>query len=281
MAPPDPDRFIHLLHGLMRPLVRLLIARGVTAPAFYRVLKRVYVQEAHAAFRIDAEPPTDSRIALLTGVHRRDVRKILEAGDDGWEDARRKSAAFATVLGRWLSRPDLTGPDGAPLPLSRSGAEGRDFDSLVREVSTDIRPRTVLDELLRQGLVRVGEDGLLRVAAAPVAGPGSDEDRLVFFAANLGDHLAAAAENLLAETPPHFERSVFYTRLSAASVDRIEGQARAQGQALLEEINRAGGAAQEADRGATDNAARFRLGIFFYRQPGPGPAGADDDDNGG
>jgi hypothetical protein len=262
----------------MRPLVRLLIARGVTAPAFYRLLKRVYVQVAHESFRIGSEPPTDSRVALLTGVHRRDVRKILEAGDDGWEEARRKSAAFATVLGRWLARPDLQGPDGAPLPLPRSGAEGRDFDSLVREVSTDIRPRTVLDELLRQGLVTAGEDGLLRVSAAPVAGPGSDEDRLVFFAANVGDHLAAAAGNLLSDTPPFFERSVFYTRLSEPSVDRIEAGARARAQALLEEINRDAGAAQAADRDVADNAARFRIGIYFYRESGSAPD-RDDDDN--
>jgi hypothetical protein len=265
----------------MRPLVRTLIARGVTAPAFYRLLKRVYVEVAHDAFRIDDEPPTDSRIALLTGVHRRDVRAILEAGDEGWEAARRKTATFATVLGRWLARPDLAGEDGHPLPLPRSGAAGRDFDSLVREVSTDIRPRTVLDELVRQGLVTEGEDGLLRVAETPAAGPGSDADRLVFFAANVGDHLAAASENLLSDAPPFYERAVFYTRLTDASLDRIEAEARSRAQALLEEINRESAALQAADRAAPDNTARYRLGVYFYREPGSVRTPGNDEDDGG
>lgn len=284
MTAGDPDPLMRVLRGLVRPLVRTLIARGVTAPAFYRLLKQVYVEVAHEEFRLDGKPPTDSRITLLTGVHRRDVRDILNDADGAWEAARSKAAAFATVLGQWLARPELRDGSGRPMALPRSGAEGRDFESLVRSVNTDIRPRTVLDELLRQRLVEEGEDGLLRVAQDAIAGPGAAEDKLVFFAANVGDHLAAASENLLSETPPFFERAVFYTRLTDASLDRIEAAARGRAQEMLEEINRDAAAAQASDRAAGDNTGRFRLGVYFYRAAGSGtpddatrPSGAPDD----
>ncbi|MEL6204443.1 MAG: DUF6502 family protein, partial [Pseudomonadota bacterium] len=93
MPEPTPDPLLRVLRGLVRPLVRTLISRGVTAPAFYRLLKQVYVEVAHEEFRIDDAPPTDSRITLLTGVHRRDVRAILEA-EDRREESRLSPCLF-------------------------------------------------------------------------------------------------------------------------------------------------------------------------------------------
>ncbi|MEM8824288.1 MAG: DUF6502 family protein [Pseudomonadota bacterium] len=256
MATDDSDRFLRVLRGLIRPLVRILIVRGVTAPAFYRLLKSVYVEVADQSFRLDTDAPTDSRISLLTGVHRRDVKALRLAGDDGWEAARAKSAIFATVLSRWRTA-------GAE-PLDRAA-----FDALVAQVSTDVRPRTILDELLRQGLV-VARDDELALTADAIAGPASEDHRLVFFAANLGDHLAAAAENLLADEPPFFERAVFYTRLTPDAVDALEARARELGQDLLVTLDAESRAAQDAGRTDPANSERYRFGLYFYRE------GADD-----
>lgn len=266
METSDSSVLMRVLKGLVRPLVRTLISRGVTAPAFYRLLKSVYVEVAYNDFRIEDTPPTDSRVSILTGVHRRDVRAILSDPDDAWESSRTKVAVFATVMGQWISRPAFLMPDGQPRPLPRSGDEGVDFDALVQSVSRDIRPRTVLDELLRQGLVEEGADGLLRIVEGAVVGSASDEHKIIFFAANVGDHLAAASENLLSADPPFLERAVFYNRLSAASVDAIEEKARVLSQATLEELNAEGSIRQQADRGTPDSDERFRFGMYFYRE---------------
>lgn len=266
MATSDSPVFLRVLKGLIRPLVRTLISRGVTAPAFYRLLKSVYVEVAHSDFRIDDAPPTDSRVSLLTGVHRRDVRAILSDPDDAWEASRAKVAIFATVIGQWMSRPEFLAPDGRPLPLPRSGGDGADFETLVQSVSRDIRPRTILDELLRQGLVEEVEGGLLQIVEGAVLGPASDEHKVVFFAANVGDHLAAAAENLMDADPPFLERAVFYNRLTGASIDAIEAKARTLSQSVLEDLNAEGSTRQQADRTETGNVERFRFGVYFYRE---------------
>ncbi|MEM6421722.1 MAG: DUF6502 family protein, partial [Pseudomonadota bacterium] len=70
------DAMMRVLSGMLRPLVRILIARGVTLPALIRLLKSVYVGVAEEDFRIDGKPVTDSRVSVITGVHRRDVRAI-------------------------------------------------------------------------------------------------------------------------------------------------------------------------------------------------------------
>ena len=251
-----------------------MIARGLTAPVVYGLLKRVYVEVAESHFALDDKPLTDSRIAMLTGVHRKDIRTIRAETDDGTADARRKSALLATVIGQWMTHPDFTDDAGAPRPLPRT-EDG--FDALVRTVSKDVRPRTVLDELSRAGLVSDGDDGLLILKPEAIVGTGRSADREAFFAANVGDHLAAATENLLAETPAFFERAVFYNQLTPNAVDEIEAVARRDGQALLEALSKQSSDARRATPDDDGPRQRYRMGIYFYRENSDSASREDDE----
>ena len=271
--PDASSAFLRVLRGLFRPLVRTMIARGLTAPVVYSLLKRVYVEVAETHFALDDKPLTDSRIAMLTGVHRKDIRTIRGETDDGVGQARRKSALLATVIAQWMTNPDFVDADGAPRPLPRS-EDG--FDALVRIVSKDVRPRTVLDELTRAGLVSDTADGLLALKAEAVVGTGSTADREAFFAANVGDHLAAASENLLAEKPPFFERAVFYNQMTPDAVDQIEAVARREAQALLEALSQQSSDLHRAEKTADGPRQRYRMGVYFYREDADTPAETED-----
>lgn len=242
-----------------------MIARGLTAPVIYALLKRVYVEVAQESFGLDGTPPTDSRIALLTGVHRKDIRTIRAETDDGAAEARRKSALLATVIGQWMSHPHFTDAKGAPLTLPRASDDAPSFETLVQSVSKDVRPRTVLDELERGGLVTARDD-LLHLNTDTIVGSATSSEKEAFFGANVGDHLAAATENLLSDNPPFFERSVFYNQMTPEAVDEIEAQARAGSQALLETLNRQSSTAHRRDKDAKGPRQRYRLGIYFYRE---------------
>ena len=269
------DAFLRVLRGLFRPLVRTMIARGLTAPVIYSLLKRVYVEVAEESFRLDDKPLTDSRIALLTGVHRKDIR-TFRTEDDDTRQARRKSALLATVIGQWTSAPDFS-VGATPLLLPRQSDDGPDFETLVRSVSRDVRPRTVLDELLHAGLVAETADGLLQLQPEAVVGTGDTEGKEAFFAANVGDHLAAATENLLADTPPYFERAVFYNQLPPDAVDEIEMAARTKAQALLEDLNRQSSTLHRVQTAADGPRQRYRLGIYFYREDAADAAAETDE----
>ncbi|MEM8818917.1 MAG: DUF6502 family protein, partial [Pseudomonadota bacterium] len=150
--------FASVLKTVLRPLVRVLIARGVTAPALYRVLKGVYVEVAEQDFALDGLRPTDTRINLLTGVHRKDIRAMRDADDSEAAARGARANIMASLIGRWLADPDLTDDRGRPIPLPRQPQEnGPSFEALARAVSTDMRPRTLLDELLAQGLVTLDD----------------------------------------------------------------------------------------------------------------------------
>ena len=249
-----------------------MIARGLTAPVVYSLLKRVYVEVAETHFALDDKPLTDSRIAMLTGVHRKDIRTIRGETDDGAGEARRKSALLATVIGQWMTNPDFLDAKGDPRPLPRSETG---FDALVRAVSKDVRPRTVLDELTRAGLVTDAGDGTLHLRADAVVGTSSTAEREAFFAANVGDHLAAATENLLSDVPPFFERAVFYNQMPQEAVDEIEETARQEAQALLEALSRKSSALHREHDGDGPR-QRYRMGIYFFREDADGAPKPDE-----
>ncbi|MEM1274742.1 MAG: DUF6502 family protein [Pseudomonadota bacterium] len=261
--------FARVLDSLLRPLVRALIAQGVTAPALYVRLKRLYVEVAEESFQIGGERQTDSRISMLTGVHRRDVREFRGADMASRTEAREKVTSLASVIGRWLADPKTSDAAGNPKPLPRSGSDPFSFESLVRLVSTDIRPKTVLDELERQGMVEVA-DGAVHLKTDAFIGPNNLDQKTHFFAENVGDHISAAVENLLAEEdPPFLERAVFYNRLTPASVDDLQAQAERLGTDVLIELNKMAHDRQAQDVSAEDGIERFRFGVFFYKEAEP------------
>lgn len=258
----------------LRPLVRLMIAVGIPFPAAADLLKRLYVDSAAQDFPLDGKTVTQSRVTLLTGVHRKDVRRLLEAERDPG-DKRTAVPLGALIVGRWLGDPRYRTEDGRPRPLPRIAPAGPDatagFDTLVASVSTDLRPRAVLDEWLRQGLVTIDPADRVVLDATAFTPSRHFGEQAAFLGWNLGDHAGAAVHNLLADGPPLFERAVFYDGLSPAALDRLEALARREADALLIRLNQEARRLVEIDAGRPVATGRMRLGAYFFREPGVQP----------
>lgn len=246
---------------MLRPLAQLMIARGVTLPALVGAMKEIFVDVAVQRFSLDGRPPSDSRISLLTGVHRKDVRAIRAQSRPLSQP--RGSGLPATVIGRWLARPDLLDDVGRPRPLPRP-----EFDALVASVSKDVRPRTVLDELLRLGLVESAEGDAVRLLTDAFVPARDGEELLGFLQQNLHDHLAAATANILAPpgAPRMLERAVYYNNLRPADVERLEAEARTLALAALRHLNGLAVEMQVAARDSSGPRERFRFGVYFFRE---------------
>jgi len=260
------DAIIRVLKGLLRPLVRALIAQGVTAPVFYRLVKQAYVDVAETELDDGINPVTDSRISVATGVHRRDVKAMRQQDQTEEAATRAKISTLSLVVGRWMATDEYLDKDGNPAALARFGTDTPSFERLVQSISRDIRPRTVLDELTRQKLASLDAFDQVILRTEAFVGPADQETRIHFFSSNVGDHLAAAAENLVAEDPPFLERAVFYNRLNPGSVDDIESMARELSNDALRRVNKEASEHQSQDRDDEKAIERFRFGMFFYRE---------------
>jgi len=263
----NADVLLRACKRILRPLIKAMIAHGITLPAVLSVLKQVYVEVAVDSFGLDGKPITDSRVSMLTGVHRKDVRTVRERGVPA--TAPPGLSVGATVVGRWLGDPRFVDAAGKPRALARAGGSAS-FNALVAEASVDIRPRTVLDELLSQGLVAFDEAADRVTLLVDAFVPRNDSPAIFdFFESNLHDHAAAATDNLLAASgkAPYLERAVYYNGLRPVSVDALEGAARQLAANALAELNAQALTLQAGDRDDAGAAERFRFGVYFYRAP--------------
>ncbi|MGO8911954.1 MAG: DUF6502 family protein, partial [Bradyrhizobium sp.] len=154
--PPIAAANLHApLARLLRPLVRLCIRGGMTFPALAQLLRELFVNVAEHDFALEGKEQTDSRVSLLTGIHRKEVAKLRGAGAPVHEAPATLSRTSA-IIARWLAAPEFTDSKGHPLPLPRTAnGDSPSFESLVTSITKDVRPRAVLDEWLDRKLVAV------------------------------------------------------------------------------------------------------------------------------
>ena len=250
------------LKKVLSSLVRLVVRYGVTYPEFLELLKKVYVDEVRQDLQRKGDKVTLSRISVVSGVHRKDVKRLLEdAPDESYVPE--KSSLTSRLISLWVGDSRFLDEQGEPRLLPRQG--DLSFESLVREVSVDIRPRTVFDEWLDRGLLteQAGQCQLNLNALFP-----SDDlaTKVSFFARNTSDHIAACEHNLRGEQPPLPERSVFYNRLSCESVSALQDTAAHESQALLVKLNKQAQQLAREDDGKAEADHRFILGVYFYRE---------------
>jgi len=265
----NPDPFRRALARVLRPLVLAMIARGIGFPVLTELLKRLYVEVAERRFGLAWRRMTDSRISLLTGLQRKDVRAQRAAlMFDGGSDGAGGAGPLPRIIARWQAGPPFADKRGRPRALPRADDVGPSFESLAASVSRDLHPRTMLDELVRLDLIRLDTDTDEVSLLAPAFLPGRDEAALAeYFGANLGDHASAAVENILVapEPGPFFERAVHYNQLTPEALDELEVLARDLQGKVFATLNRRALELQGRDDGVPSAAGRFRCGAFIYR----------------
>jgi hypothetical protein len=249
---------------VLEPLSRLLLDHGVGLPIMVERLKSAYVRVADAQFGDRAGGLSDSRVSVLTGVHRKDVRRLRRALPADGSPPRTVSVGGQIIV-KWTGRPEYLDARKRPLPLPRLRRDGRarSFEALAESVSKDVGPRAILDELVRLGVVSIDADDCVRLNRGAFVPQEGFQEKAYYLAKNIHDHLAAAAHNLRGDSPPHLERSVHYVRLSEASVEHLRRLAERAGMRTLSEMNRTAQALKTRDtRGRGDK--RMTFGVYFY-----------------
>ncbi|MBX2848391.1 MAG: hypothetical protein KTR16_08725 [Acidiferrobacterales bacterium] len=251
------------LNKVLTPLVRLIMRQGITFPELSEWLKQAYVKEAQKALEEQGEKVTLSRISLASGVHRKDVKRLLEASPEPQANKIEKVSLTSRLISLWVGDSTFLDEQGEPLTLPRTGKPS--FESLVQSISSDIRPRAILDDLMQRGIVKGNEQGYQLVLEALF--PSDDlATKLAFFGRNTADHIAACEHNLRGKTPPFPERSVFYNQLSASSVAQLRSLADKESKALLVLLNqRAQELAKQDDLDSHKVSHRFLLGTYYYQ----------------
>jgi len=260
---------IGAVRSILRPLVRQLIAHGLTFPAFNRLAKEVYIEVGTRHFALSFKKQTDSRVALVTGITRKEIGQIRRGQSRPFLEAVHLDYGLATrVIGRWVTESSYLESDGTPrlLPYEADTGVGS-FVGLVDEVGGDIPPRAVLDELLRVGAVALTPDGeveLLERAYIPARGT---EEKLAILGSDATELIGAITHNIDHPSEEAFlQRKVYYDHIGADALQELRQKVRAAGAAFVQEINRLL-ATYDLDRNPKapgGNRKRAVVGVYYF-----------------
>lgn len=239
MAQTIKDHLKGALSLMLKPLVRLLIAQGVTHAEFAETAKEVYVETALRDFEV-AGKINKSRVAILTGLTRKEVKNVVDrALESGQQD--RTYSRPERVLTGWYSDPNYSGPYGIPLELVYEAPEASDpsFANLVRAYSGDMAPRQMLTELLRSGSV-IEIDGRYKAVRRNYVHE-KLSPKLIRRLGEIGYRVfSTAAKNIDKQTDGsgYFDRQVFADEGCTDNViELFDEYIKVKGQELLEEVD--------------------------------------------
>jgi len=254
---------------LLRPMVRILLRNGVSYNTFADFAKWVYVDVAGKEFNIDGRKQTTSRMSVITGLSRKEVKRVRQLPrPDDRETAERYNRA-ARVIAAWRRNKNYLDSEGQPAPLPLGGS-GVSFTELVKRFSGDVPVRATLDELIRVGAVKRLEDGKICLLTRTYVPAHSDADKLHILGTDVALLISTIDHNLNPGTVgPFFQRKVAYDNLPDEVLPEFRKHSAKKAQLYLENLDRWLSKHDRDDTPLVKGGGRNQagIGIYYFEEP--------------
>ncbi len=260
------EQVLQSTHQWLKPLVHVLLSCGVTWREFSELAKTTYVEIATESFGKRGRPTNVSRTAILTGLVRRDVRKQRRILNGSPQPLSGYVTKASLVLSAWHLDPDFRDKDGRPALLRMTGP-GKSFSALMeRTGGADVRPSTLLKELVNAGAVRVRADGRLQALQRNYIPHSMDEQLIRLWGTVMGDVATTYVHNLTrtGKATRRFERSAVNDQMPVGAVADFAELLEQEGQDFLERIDK-WLTAHECKNDEERRGETARLGVGMYQ----------------
>ena len=247
-----------------RPVARMLLKAGVNWKELVEVCKTTYVEVASDDYGIRGRPTNVSRVAILTGFSRREVRRLRDLlEEEALPEFGRMNYATRVLTG-WFRDAEFRGADGKPRALKASGSNPS-FETLCSRYSGDVPATTMLKELRKVGAVDEDDEGRLFAKSRSFIPAPTDPQQMLRIGKLLEDVGSAAAHNLHRsnDEPPRFERRATNMKIPTNAVPAFRKFVEVEGQAFLERID-AWLTDHEDDE--ADDGVRLGLGAYWIEE---------------
>lgn len=233
MGSKDKNKQTGYLEALLWPIVAFCLRRSIAYPDLLDCLKKLYIRAARQELAKASLPESASRIAAMTGVHRKDIARLSSHSSE----ATPVSSPFARVMVQWKYDKRFYARKGQPRPLS---AEGRssEFAALVDSVlGGDINGYAILAELERRGVVKK-ENGMAHLLWQDFAPEPEEEKSILMLARDVGSLVAAVEENIFERsTVPNMHLTTQYDNIVIESLPELRQQLLREGSEFHEKVN--------------------------------------------
>lgn len=259
------NQILSAVRHVLGPLVRMLLRNGVTWQEFAELGKEVFVQVARDDYGIQGRPTNTARVALITGLGRREVTRVkgVLLGERAREDS--PPSRISQILSAWHLDPQFLDTSGRPSVLPATG-DGHSMATLLRLHAGDSPHGAILKELEELDLVERTAAGFRVLSRDYIRSP-TDPDMVRQACTAMHDHAATIAYNVNAKRigPPRFERMATHISMPRRHQRAFEGYLQTEGQVFLERIDHwlTSRAVEEAP-GAEPGDRDLRIGVGMY-----------------
>lgn len=254
---------LHLvIQQVSRPLIRIMLRKGISFGEFSHLIRQLYVAIAIEQLEEAGEKSTTARVAIRTGLTRKDVAQLRKADRSHEPQTVTEYVDRGSrVIHGWLNDPEFTkGQKELPLKGEIS------FESLVQKYSGDMPYRAVLKELEEGKLVAVSNNNVRLIHDAYI--PQTDEiAKLQLLGIDVEWLLHTITHNLQEnQTTPYFQRKVCYNNLPIDAVHKFREIAAKDSMDLLLQFN---DWLRERDQGkrheqSIHNGHQAGVGIYYF-----------------
>lgn len=266
-------RLCGALEPCLRLLARIMLRAGIGYTQFAELAKTAYVAEALGDRDTRGRATNLSRVAIRTGVSRKEVARIRSflssqhIERQSSESDADESGHAARVLQLWHADSRFVDELGHPKDLPYGG-DGVNFSAVVRAAGGDVPPGAVRAELVDAGAVMELENGLLRPLKRYFVPADVGEDLLVGFTHFVNPILFGLARNTERNCErPFVQRLAYSDRLAAATVPLFREISQHRASSFLQgiddwlSVNEATGDSPAVDL------HRVGIGVFYYEAP--------------
>jgi len=265
-----PKAVIHIL----KPIIRILMRNDVSHAEFSALAKQAYIDVAHTHFSISGKKMTNSRVAVLTGINRKEVLRLSRLKDEKEDTLEGTPNRAKRVVNGWLNDPDFLDKDNKPLILNIKN-DSNSFSELASRYSGDITIGAIIDELKRLGVAKhINSEQIQLIQQAYIPQTGELE-RIDILSTCVTDLLSSAVYNLDADIDKgqgRFQRQLVYKNVSADVVEEFQKLSSNKSQALLVELNNwlaektknTDAEIQQSKDKLPDAKKRVGLGIYYF-----------------
>ena len=191
------------LRKILKPLIRILLRYGYSYREFNNEARQLFIDVCFEDFTIDGRKMTASRVAVLTGMDRKEIVKLIKASDEESQSSQQQINRASRVIGGWLQDKSFQSNDGKPLPIPVKG-DGITFQTLVRKYGGDITFGPILDELLRINAVEYVDGDKIKLFAEGYIPVSNEMDKLKIMGDSARDLLTTIDYNLDSPKHPRF-----------------------------------------------------------------------------
>ena len=250
---------------LLRPLVSILLKNGIPYGTFCELAKWVYVDATLKELAIPGRKQTTSRIAVITGLSRKEVKRLRELSEiDDLGVSDRYNRAVRVING-WRKDRDFLSSNGEPKELFFEN-DRNSFSLLVKKYSGDIPPRAVLDEMLRSGVVEYDNNRIKLLTKGYIMRKG-EADKLHILGEDTGEFIATVRHNLECDPSEVFlQRKVLYDNIPEEAIPELRKLLSEKGATFIESLDKIISRYDRDLNPSVEGKGRKKagLGIFYF-----------------